>query len=301
MPITTALSPASTMSIISTWASAIRPPWAEQGQVHSAVLRAPERAAVWRKRLAQHHGGGLGDIERAHARPHGDQQPGIGRVMHLPRAPRRFPAPPAACRRGEGEAGIGLGRLGGQQHQPSRPPFGPEPLPGGMPASGPGLVQIIHPGPAEIAVAEQKSTGLDDIHRHPQAGTKPHQAAPHSAECRADRAPGASNIAPHWPQGTGRKGIFCVIVPQDPRNSTLYFTARNGKRAGDSRGRRVTASIPSPRSNVARFAVLFGFSKGDPVTATTQTRARGATFFMWRRARWARWASPPRRGPSSTR
>jgi hypothetical protein len=64
-------------------------------------------------------------------------------------------------------------------------------------------------------------------------------------------------------QGTGRKGIFCVIVPQDPRKSTLYFTAPTNQRTGGKRRRRVTASLPSPRLYVAiefRKSVL----KGDP-------------------------------------
>ena len=37
--------------------------------------------------------------------------------------------------------------------------------------------EVIHPGAAEIAVGQQKSTGLDNIDTHPQAGAQAHQAA----------------------------------------------------------------------------------------------------------------------------
>src|SRR5258706_8516731 len=40
-----------------------------------------------------------------------------------------------------------------------------------------GAFEIIHPGPAETAVRQQKSTGLDNIDPHPQTGTQPHQAS----------------------------------------------------------------------------------------------------------------------------
>jgi hypothetical protein len=40
-----------------------------------------------------------------------------------------------------------------------------------------GILQIVHSGPAEIAIRQQKSTGLDNIDSHPQTGPQPHQAA----------------------------------------------------------------------------------------------------------------------------
>jgi hypothetical protein len=38
-------------------------------------------------------------------------------------------------------------------------------------------LEIVHSGPAEIAVGQQKSTGLDNVDSHPQAGAQPHQAS----------------------------------------------------------------------------------------------------------------------------
>src|SRR5581483_4111534 len=35
-------------------------------------------------------------------------------------------------------------------------------------------LEIVHPRPAEVAVAQQKSTGLDHIHGHAQTSAKPH-------------------------------------------------------------------------------------------------------------------------------
>jgi len=37
------------------------------------------------------------------------------------------------------------------------------------------------------------------------------------------------NSPPERSQHSGMAGILCVIVPQDPPESTLYFTARFGR------------------------------------------------------------------------
>ena len=54
---------------------------------------------------------------------------------------------------------------------------------------------------------------------------------------RIRKGPAPRNLdVPVYSFLSGRKGIFCVIVPQDPRKSTLYFTGRTNKRG---RARRV--------------------------------------------------------------
>ena len=152
-------------------------------------------------------------------------------------APRRFPGPPAGCRRREGETGIGLGRLGGQQQQPPGPALARNASQDSCRVrSSPG--PVIHPRPAEIAVGEQKSTGLDDIHRHPQAGAKPHQATRHFAECRADRAPGAnrpSGLAPRY----GQKRHFLRHRAARPSKFDSLFYRADGRMPGYSGGRRL--------------------------------------------------------------
>src|ERR1700754_5203168 len=72
---------------------------------------------------------------------------------------------------------IGVGPIPprGQQHQPSLMAL-PELDPRLMPPDV-GAFEIIHAGPAEIPVRQQKSTGLDYIDPYPETGAQPHQAA----------------------------------------------------------------------------------------------------------------------------
>jgi hypothetical protein len=55
------------------------------------------------------------------------------------------------------------------------------------------------------------------------------------------------------------KGIFCVIVPQDPRNSTLYFTARTRKGVARAKTGASLRLLADPGANVA---IDFKLSKG---------------------------------------
>jgi hypothetical protein len=77
-------------------------------------------------------------------------------------------------------------------------------------------------------------------------------------------------LDPVFAQVAGGKGIFCVIVPQDPRNSTLYFTGPMNKRTGGTIG-----GCASPRHFPYRACLWQEFSssiqtfrpdipKGDP-------------------------------------
>jgi ubiquinol-cytochrome c reductase iron-sulfur subunit len=72
-------------------------------------------------------------------------------------------------------------------------------------------------------------------------------------------------------QGTGAKGIFCGIVPQDPEKPTLYFTGRTSKRAGGPRGparHRVSTVSALVCGKSSAFSSAKSF-KGEPVAAVT--------------------------------
>ena len=123
------------------------------------------------------------------------------------------------------------------------------------------------PARRKLRSRQQKSTGLDDIHRHPQAGAQPHQAA------RILRNVGliqrqAHPIRPLWPQvSTGRKRHFLRHRAARPSKfDSLFYRAEQTSAAGMGAGASPRHSVPALECGNS-FSIQF--SKGDPVTATT--------------------------------
>ena len=77
--------------------------------------------------------------------------------------------------RGEGELGVGNSAAGGQQHQPPGLRQRPVGRPGAVPDQGQ-LVDVVHPGPAQLAVVQNEAAGLDQVQRHPESRRQTHQS-----------------------------------------------------------------------------------------------------------------------------
>ena len=97
-PITTALSPASTMSIISTW-QGDQAAGLEQGQVHIMASGSGKRP-VWRNASPSTIAAAWATFKDRMPGRMGISSLASAAVMHRRRARRRFPGPPAGCRRG---------------------------------------------------------------------------------------------------------------------------------------------------------------------------------------------------------
>ena len=227
------------------------------------------------------------------ASPAASESPAVRRPrMHHHPAPRRFRAPPQRIAWRKGEIGIGGGAAGGQQNQPAREHCPPEPRPG--------LVASVSACWTDSPSRPGGNCGRDSRNpqgsmistRHAQAGPEPHQATRHFAECRAHKAPGAPK-PPSFRRrslSTRQKRHFLRHRAARPSKiDFLFYRAPMNKLVRGSARHRVStaAALVCGKSSSTFLSVVL---KGDPVAATTVTRARDAIFFMWRRARLARWA-----------
>jgi len=128
------------------------------------------------KGFSQNHCCRQRDVNRAQTGLHGDDEVGIRCRMHRFGDASAFTANQQDIRWLEGKARIRLGRLGGEENQAMCGAGGAEGAPARVPDDF-GLVQVIHAGAPEFGFAPQKTAGLDNIHRHAQAGAKADEGA----------------------------------------------------------------------------------------------------------------------------
>jgi hypothetical protein len=125
------------------------------------------------QRLSDRKRRGHRDVERAQRRLDRDLQPRVGGAGDSFRHARTLAPEQQDVRRLIAKIKIGRGALGGEQQEAVSPFLAPlfEFRPGIVTHQG-NLIEIIHPGPAEVAVGHRESRRLDDMGGHVQAGAE---------------------------------------------------------------------------------------------------------------------------------
>ena len=157
------------------------------GQQDVARSRSSRRLARLAQRLADHHGAGHCDVERAQAGAASGSSAARRRRHGRHPARRRIRARTAARRSARsGGRDSGRGRARREQHQlevRAAPPL-LERRPGGVPRQR-HPIEVVHSGAAEGAVGDRKARRLDDVRRDPEAGARAAESCRYSARCRA--------------------------------------------------------------------------------------------------------------------